>query len=373
MIHSHKHLNPGEACATCLIEARENGMDNKKWLMGTGALVVVGGAIGYYLHTRGKKDSVSTPPTTDLTLTSDSNNVALTSPEAIAKLTCGNSLKTFLFGQTIIYQYGKEGVAQIAETADRIGSYSELQFDVKPNSLPIVPRLGLASDVGSLDANFQLSTLKGLVAKSPMLARLRVENKQAIAQCLGNKQDYSFYQLLINNNLLDATIKVLVKMVSKADSYWKKRASHFNQQGAEGVKQCLYPLDIQRLVAAGLWALVQSNNPNKNALDGYMDKLTQVGKRLGLEFQYLYANVSPNSGLKTTDLWKTVSVLIQAFSDGIFNCENPSTDSFAIASPSIGAAEKTDSVETMLSVSGGLANAQILAGVVFYQTYNFNK
>jgi hypothetical protein len=57
---------------------------------------------------------------------------------------------------------------------------------------------------------------------------------------------------------------------------------------------------------------------------------------------------------------------INAFSDGIFNCENPGTDSLNVASSSVEAAAQTGSVESGIA-SNSLKQASIVGGVVFYQ------
>jgi hypothetical protein len=375
MIHSHKHLNPGEACATCLIEARENGMDNKKWLMGAGALVVVGGAIGYYLHTKNKSTPAKTTSITPSVILKLEGEDAEKLGKSLASSVADVLLRVAVLGPTgVVYKFGPIDICQYAPTSvasegDSIGSFGVLAFanNAIP-ALPLVPRLGIATDVLSQKSFTDLATLSGLNSGTP-LAFDRNKNREIIKNCLGISGTKSFFARLQEMpEVLNATIKVLISLLNRANAYWEFRAAA--NPMALNPKKSLDFLDVQRIIAAALWSLVQSDSSG-DEFAGYMNKLQSVGRRLGLETSYLYASVSANSPLRKNDRYNQIMAFIQAFSDGIFNCENPMTDSFSFASASLNAALEQGSVESMLASTPSLRNAQMLAGIVFYQSYNF--
>jgi hypothetical protein len=380
MIHSHKHLNPGESCATCLIEARENGMDNKKWLMGAGALVVVGGAIGYYLHTKNKGATSTQKVTPAVTLKLDGEmaeklglSFSSAFAQAIERLAIlGVKGIYFKFGPIDVYQYEPYASLKLTNriTEDSIGPFGVLAFaNTAIPALPLVPRLGIATDLIDKRVGTDLASLAGLNS-GPALAFDRAKNKEIIKNCLGLASGAKSFYVRLNEmpSILNATIKVLISLINRANAYWEFRAAA--NPLANDPKKSLDFLDFQRIIAAALWSLVQSDSRG-DEFAGYMTKLELVGRRLGLETSYLYADVTPNSPLRKNERYSQMMAYIQAFSDGIFNCENPMTDNFAFASASLNAALEPGSVESMLASSTPIKNAQMLAGIVFYQSYNF--
>ncbi len=408
MIHSCNSIkNPGQPCLACVYGVDDsivNGLESNQKMMIALATLAVGGGLALYLYNKGDKaqdtkkadtapEAKAKAPRLDVALDPEVAEGIVNSIGDVIKLAIvTGGLPPLTLDGTVIYRYIPSTDAvyinsiQASQETDSIGNLAAIPFT--GNSFieisKQVPRLGLASDVqggtSKVILPVGLSGFGTYVSQDQLKNRSSQENRLLLAGLLKidnaptmSEDDLkrALYRALYagNSMLAIASARLALAVCGRVSRYWMKRAIDANKPAGSYVK-LLNRLDEQRIAAALFWAIAQTptSSLDNSVFESMSRGLERLATRLGYNPEKIY-DIFPKESTLYPKYINFIN-MFNAFASGVFNCENPETDTVDIPLNIIDSSTPADAINLKVDARSAKAVASpvFLAGAIFYKS-----